>query len=155
SNPHKRARLFLVLSESAEIPRQPDAPQLNQVPDPPQTPAALRRTTNPRGSNDQQMPQFGRLPTATVYNSAGCGMTTTSRRYIKTDKTRQTDDIPSSKDHMQQKTHKSPSKSPSAGKRRVRNVCVYCGSNVGTNPAYATAARMLGTTMAKERIGLV
>ena len=52
---------------------------------------------------------------------------------------------------MQQKTHKSPS----TGKRRVRNVCVYCGSNVGVNPAYATAARTLGATMAKERIGLV
>ena len=52
---------------------------------------------------------------------------------------------------MQQKTHKSPS----AGKRRVRNVCVYCGSNVGINPAYATAARTLGATMANERIGLV
>src|SRR5262245_7702713 len=97
------------------------------------------------------MPQFGRLPTATVYISAGCGMTTTSIRYIKTDQTRQTVDIPSSKDHMQQKTHKPTS----AGKRRVRNVCVYCGSNVGVNPAYATAARTLGATMAKERIGLV
>jgi len=52
---------------------------------------------------------------------------------------------------MQQKTHKS---SP-AGRRRVRNVCVYCGSNVGSNPAYAAVARSLGATMAKERIGLV
>ena len=26
-----------------------------------------------------------------------------------------------------------------AGKRRIRNICVYCGSNVGTNPAYAAA----------------
>jgi len=52
---------------------------------------------------------------------------------------------------MQQKTHKSSS----AGRRRVRNVCVYCGSNVGSNPAYAAAARSLGATMAKERIGLV
>jgi uncharacterized protein (TIGR00730 family) len=51
---------------------------------------------------------------------------------------------------MQQKTHKSPS-----GKRRIRNVCVYCGSNVGNNPAYATAARTLGATMARERVGLV
>src|SRR5262245_36953345 len=52
---------------------------------------------------------------------------------------------------MQQKTHKS---SPAA-RRRVRNVCVYCGSNVGSNPAYAAAARALGATMARERIGLV
>jgi uncharacterized protein (TIGR00730 family) len=56
-----------------------------------------------------------------------------------------------SKDHMQQKTQKPTS----AGKRRVRNICVYCGSNTGTNPAYATAARQLGLTMAKEGIGLV
>ena len=52
---------------------------------------------------------------------------------------------------MQQKTHKPTS----AGKRRIRNVCVYCGSNVGSNPAYAVAARTLGATMAKEHIGLV
>ena len=56
-----------------------------------------------------------------------------------------------SKDHMQQKAQKTSS----AGKRRIRNVCVYCGSNVGTNPAYAEAARTLGASMAKERIGLV
>jgi uncharacterized protein (TIGR00730 family) len=52
---------------------------------------------------------------------------------------------------MQQKTQKPKS----AGKRRIRNICVYCGSNTGTNPAYAAAARLLGQTMAKERIGLV
>jgi uncharacterized protein (TIGR00730 family) len=52
---------------------------------------------------------------------------------------------------MQQKTQKPNS----AGKRRVRNICVYCGSNTGTNPAYAAAARLLGQTMANERIGLV
>ena len=56
-----------------------------------------------------------------------------------------------SKDHMQQKAQKPNS----AGKRRIRNICVYCGSNVGTNPAYATAARKLGELMAKEGIGLV
>ena len=49
-----------------------------------------------------------------------------------------------------QKPHKSTS-----GRRRIRNVCVYCGSNVGSNPAYAAAARTLGAAMAKERIGLV
>jgi uncharacterized protein (TIGR00730 family) len=56
-----------------------------------------------------------------------------------------------SKDHMQPKAQKTSS----AGKRRIRNICVYCGSNAGTNPAYAVAARTLGETMAKERIGLV
>jgi uncharacterized protein (TIGR00730 family) len=49
-----------------------------------------------------------------------------------------------------QKTHKSTS-----GRRRIRNICVYCGSNVGSDPAYAAAARTLGAAMAKERIGLV
>ena len=39
--------------------------------------------------------------------------------------------------------------------RRIRNICVYCGSGVGTNPAYAAAARQLGQIMAKERVGLV
>jgi uncharacterized protein (TIGR00730 family) len=51
---------------------------------------------------------------------------------------------------MQQKTLKAAS-----GRRRIRNVCVYCGSNVGSNPAYAAAAQTLGAVMAKERIGLV
>ena len=34
---------------------------------------------------------------------------------------------------MQQKALKTTS----TGKRRIRNICVYCGSNAGTNPAYA------------------
>ena len=55
---------------------------------------------------------------------------------------------------MQQKTLKAR-KTASAARRRIRNVCVYCGSNVGNNPAYAEAARALGRSMAKERIGLV
>ena len=54
------------------------------------------------------------------------------------------------KNHMAQKAKPSPT-----AKRRVRNICVYCGSNVGTNPAYAEAARGLGAMMASERIGLV
>ena len=57
-------------------------------------------------------------------------------------------------DRMQQKIHKAK-KANSGGNRRIRNICVYCGSNVGTNPAYAAAARQLGQSMAKERIGLV
>ena len=52
---------------------------------------------------------------------------------------------------MQQKAHKPNS----AGKRRIRNICVYCGSNAGKNPAYTEAARQLGQSMANERIGLV
>ena len=37
----------------------------------------------------------------------------------------------------------------------VRNVCVYCGSGKGNNPAYAEAARTLGRTLAENGIGLV
>ena len=37
----------------------------------------------------------------------------------------------------------------------VRNVCVYCGSGRGTNPAYAAAARTLGRGLAESGIGLV
>ena len=35
--------------------------------------------------------------------------------------------------------------------RRIRNICVYCGSNPGNNPAYAEAARTLGQDMARGR----
>jgi uncharacterized protein (TIGR00730 family) len=37
----------------------------------------------------------------------------------------------------------------------ARNICVYCGSGLGLNPAYRAAARTLGETMAKSGIGLV
>jgi hypothetical protein len=36
-----------------------------------------------------------------------------------------------------------------------RNLCVYCGSGLGVNPAYAEAARALGTALADNDIGLV
>jgi uncharacterized protein (TIGR00730 family) len=39
--------------------------------------------------------------------------------------------------------------------RSVRNICVYCGSNSGTNSAYTEAARTLGRRMAEAGIGLV
>jgi uncharacterized protein (TIGR00730 family) len=55
---------------------------------------------------------------------------------------------------VQQKIHKTK-KAHSGANRRIRNICVYCGSNVGTNPAYAAAACQLGQSMANERIGLV
>ena len=35
------------------------------------------------------------------------------------------------------------------------NLCVYCGSGPGRNPAYAAAARELGQTLAEDGIGLV
>lgn len=37
----------------------------------------------------------------------------------------------------------------------VRNVCVYCGSGQGRNPAYAAAAAHLGKALATAQIGLV
>jgi uncharacterized protein (TIGR00730 family) len=37
----------------------------------------------------------------------------------------------------------------------VRRVCVYAGSNPGTDPAYAEAAQALAGTMAERGIGLV
>ncbi len=37
----------------------------------------------------------------------------------------------------------------------VKNICVYCGTGSGRNPAYAQAARTLGRTMAQAKIGLV
>jgi uncharacterized protein (TIGR00730 family) len=35
------------------------------------------------------------------------------------------------------------------------NLCVYCGSGSGRNPAYAVAARELGQALAEDGIGLV
>jgi uncharacterized protein (TIGR00730 family) len=37
----------------------------------------------------------------------------------------------------------------------IGNICVYCGAGIGTDPAYAKAARALGQAMAKQGIGLV
>jgi uncharacterized protein (TIGR00730 family) len=37
----------------------------------------------------------------------------------------------------------------------VRNICVYCGSGTGRNPAFAKAARDFGRILAESRIGLV
>ena len=68
---------------------------------------------------------------------------------------------------MQQKTRKpargrpraapSPARSPAHAPAHplVRNICVYCGSNPGKNPAYVAAARQLGQEMATAGIGLV
>jgi uncharacterized protein (TIGR00730 family) len=51
-----------------------------------------------------------------------------------------------------QRSNKKPQ---SATPRQVRNICVYCGSNPGSDPAYAAAARELGGYMAEAGIGLV
>ena len=37
----------------------------------------------------------------------------------------------------------------------LQNICVYCGSGSGRNPAFAEAARALGCILANARIGLV
>jgi uncharacterized protein (TIGR00730 family) len=37
----------------------------------------------------------------------------------------------------------------------IQNICVYCGSGPGVNPAYAAAARDFGRILAERRIGLV
>jgi uncharacterized protein (TIGR00730 family) len=37
----------------------------------------------------------------------------------------------------------------------TRAVCVFCGSSPGTNPAFAAAARQLGTGLARRGVGLV
>ena len=37
----------------------------------------------------------------------------------------------------------------------LKNVCVYCGSSKGGNPAYLQAARALGTVLGREKIRLV
>ncbi len=37
----------------------------------------------------------------------------------------------------------------------IRNICVYCGSSAGTEPALADAAEQLGRAMARDGIGLV
>jgi len=37
----------------------------------------------------------------------------------------------------------------------IKNICVYCGSSPGLNPAYARAAKILGKTLAERDIGLV
>ncbi|HTL13649.1 MAG TPA: TIGR00730 family Rossman fold protein, partial [Thermomonas sp.] len=37
----------------------------------------------------------------------------------------------------------------------MKTLCVYCGSNAGSDPAYAALARTLGTRLARDGIALV
>jgi uncharacterized protein (TIGR00730 family) len=49
-----------------------------------------------------------------------------------------------------------PSSAPlSAATSTIRNICVYCGSGPGVNPAYAATAKALGKSLAAADIGLV
>ena len=43
----------------------------------------------------------------------------------------------------------------SAFSSAIRNVCVYCGSNPGLNPAYGKAANRFGQLLAEAGVGLV
>ena len=47
------------------------------------------------------------------------------------------------------------SSASTGGKASIRNICVYCGSGPGNNPAYVEAARTLGRSLAENGIGLV
>lgn len=42
-----------------------------------------------------------------------------------------------------------------ASARRIKSICVYCGSGAGVEPAYEAAARNLGLAIATAGIGLV
>jgi hypothetical protein len=39
--------------------------------------------------------------------------------------------------------------------RKLRRICVFCGSNMGARPAFAEAARLFGTEVARRGLGLV
>lgn len=39
--------------------------------------------------------------------------------------------------------------------KKIRKICVYCGSGPGTDPAYVEAARAFGEILAKNKIGLI
>lgn len=45
--------------------------------------------------------------------------------------------------------------SEAASPRRIRTICVYCGSSAGAEPLYHDAARKLGTIIGKAGLGLV
>lgn len=65
---------------------------------------------------------------------------------------------PPRKESSLSKRHNSASKPRNAAKttpQSVQNVCVYCGSGSGAKPAYAIAARSLGSELARAGIGLV
>ncbi len=52
--------------------------------------------------------------------------------------------------------HKSPIQAePAAAARPLRNVCVFCGSGPGRNPAYVAATRTFGAALASAGLGLV
>jgi uncharacterized protein (TIGR00730 family) len=44
---------------------------------------------------------------------------------------------------------------PRSADRLIRNICVYCGSSVGSDSRYVEAARALGRELATAKIGLI
>jgi len=58
------------------------------------------------------------------------------------------------KEHMQDKPAKAE-RPQELSKRGLRNICVYCGSGSGTDPAFAGAAGDFGRALAEAGIGLV
>jgi uncharacterized protein (TIGR00730 family) len=58
-------------------------------------------------------------------------------------------------DHIEKLAMQELLTTPSIGTNGVRNVCVYCGSGRGKNPAYVAAAHTLGRALADAGLGLV
>jgi uncharacterized protein (TIGR00730 family) len=57
--------------------------------------------------------------------------------------------------HRKDQVQSRSAKKDRAHQPHVRNICVYCGSNAGSSPAYAAAARRFGQILAEEGMGLV
>src|SRR5581483_3626256 len=134
----KRPSFPIVVAQCYDGRRSP-RPKLNQLASPPQT--RERRASHAAAAAAIWAPSaptihVARLGHMTTATTARQGARSWWRQY--------------GKDHMQ-KVHKTNPE----GRGRIRNICVYCGSNVGTNPRYAETARTLGALMAGERVGLV
>jgi uncharacterized protein (TIGR00730 family) len=59
------------------------------------------------------------------------------------------------KSRSQPRTRKSATAAGRAPASAPSSVCVYCGSGLGSDPAYAEAARALGRHLAAQNIGLI
>jgi uncharacterized protein (TIGR00730 family) len=89
-------------------------------------------------------------PTATATSSAATDAAIAATSPTATTPTAK----PSNKAAAKAKASKATSTS-AAGAGAIRNICVYCGSGPGLNPAYVTAAQALGKSLAAADIGLV
>lgn len=56
---------------------------------------------------------------------------------------------------MQEKVNPEIKASDQISGGQIQNICVYCGSGPGADPAYTIAARTLGRSLAERNIGLV